>query len=94
MNRRGFLGALAGLPIAAVVQPRLSVPEISAPPTTLTAGTTGGTIGYHHVVNGTDRPVTITIHCDTHHLQHNLKRLEAAVARELRRRPMGLPGAR
>ena|SRR5688572_3176666 len=31
MNRRGFLGALAGLPIAAVVQPRVAASEIVTP---------------------------------------------------------------
>lgn len=29
MNRRSFLGALAGMPIAAVVQPRVSMPEVT-----------------------------------------------------------------
>lgn len=32
MNRRGFIGALSGLPIAAVVQPRIAAPEVSTPP--------------------------------------------------------------
>jgi hypothetical protein len=32
MHRRGFISALAGLPIAAVVQPRVSVPEVTTAP--------------------------------------------------------------
>lgn len=32
MNRRGFIGALTGIPIAAVAQPRITLPEISAQP--------------------------------------------------------------
>ena len=32
IGRRGFLGALAGMPIAAVVMPKVSVPEVTAPP--------------------------------------------------------------
>lgn len=70
MNRRGFLGALAGMPIAAVVVPRVSVPEVTAPPLT--------TIGYHSVAEGV-RPgrntITVTISCDTNELT---SRLEAA----------------
>lgn len=30
-NRRGFIGALSGLPIAAVAQPRVGIPEVGTP---------------------------------------------------------------
>lgn len=68
IGRRSFLGALAGMPIAAVVQPKVSAPEVSAPPME-----TVEAFGRRYFDNGSLRPIdacgrkslTVTISCDT-----------------------------
>lgn len=82
MNRRGFIGALAVLPIAAVVMPKVSVPEATAAPiVTSSLCTTSGSAGnVGHV--------TITIHCDTRQFQRNLNAIGKMVERELQKSPL------
>lgn len=49
MNRRGFIGALAGLPIAAVVRPKVSVPEVTASQTYTTSA--GGAAHFTYTIH-------------------------------------------
>ena len=79
LNRRGFIGALAGLPIAAVVIPKVSPPEVTAAPIE--------TIGYHVDEAFNPGNVTITVHCDTRQIERELKRV---LEHELMTRPFGV----
>lgn len=90
VNRRGFLGALAGMPIAAVVLPKVSVPEVTAAPDVRT-------IGYHWVDEAA-RPgrhrVTVTVTCDTREFEREVARAQRvvdAVGRRLERAAQRIP---
>lgn len=85
IGRRGFLGALAGLPIAAVVPPKVSVPEVTAPPTAIV---------YDEITCVGPGGVTITINCDTAAFRRDIGRMRAEIERAIRARSMRLPERR
>lgn len=82
IGRRGFLGALAGMPLAAVVQPKASVPEVTAPQTFEVAAPEV-TMGRPYVEGG---QVFVNITCDTRAMRRDLDRLKAEIERSIKQR--------
>jgi len=74
MNRRGFIGALAGLPFAAVVQPKVGLPAVSSPPSHTTCSVSGASAYRFYSANEIRRAegLSVTICCDTTEFRREL----------------------
>jgi hypothetical protein len=96
IGRRGFLGALAGLPIAAVVVPKVSIPDLNTPeiqPLIRSNREFSERYAREYCHKGFMTPnevrqregLHVTISCDTQQLQRDLDRAARRFEREVTR---------